>query len=190
LKPGQSPEASTAFSEDEFETVCGVADGLTVYVGGRGWSAKPDLNFAGELVRFLGTTGVHVSEAGKLTTANLHANRLVLNRPKTHATVVVPLQHEVQGAVRSFLSKKRPRHRNTYFHIFKKIERAIEEREGVTIKVNGDRFRHYAGRHWLEMGIDPVQVSALLGTTVKTLEKHYGKSSPDAIEEALRERGW
>jgi hypothetical protein len=193
---GKHPDIASEFSPDEFEAVCHAADKVVVHRGGRGWSAKPDPDFAGEVVRVLGRTGIHPSKIGWLGPQNLQDDVLSWHRTKPRPgrrlgkKVWVPVHHELLGLLPRFLAKEKPKTKWSYEDILQRVERQVLEDEGLAVHVNALRFRYFAARTFLEMGLDAVEVCQMLGTSLQTLSDHYGRTSPEALKDKLRGLAW
>lgn len=185
------PDAFEPFSPDEFEAVCEAAGRVTLHIG-RGWSARPDPDFAAQLVRFWARTGIHPSKIGGLGPSNIQGDLLVWRRPKVKRNnrVELPIHHELLPWVRDFLAKPKPQGRWAYNRMLAKIGAELTEHEGVDVHINPMRFRHFAARSLLEMGMDPVIVARLLRVSLVTLQNHYGSLSPERMVETLRSAGW
>jgi hypothetical protein len=185
----RSDDYHYAFSPDEYAAICEAADGLTTYLG-RGWSALPDREFAGQVVRVLARTGIHPSRIGSLGMSNLRDDVLTWPRPKTREWPWVPVHHELAPWIENFLSKTKPRNRSSYTRILRRVERQISETEEVSIHLNPLRFRHFAAHTFLvEMQLPVPVVCDLLRVTPKML-RPYSNQGPDYLRELLRARGW
>lgn len=184
----RSDDYHYAFTDEEFETICAVADGVTVWLG-QGFARQPDPEFAGELVRVLGRTGIHPSRVGLLGPANLRDDILTWPRPKTSRWPWVPVHHELSPWIEGFLSKPKPRHRGAYNPILGRVEQQIAEEEGVRIHLNPLRFRHFAAKTLLEMGVPVPVVCEFMGCSEKML-RYYSNQGPQYVRDLLRSKGW
>jgi len=184
----RSDDFHYAFNAEEFDAICGAADRLTVYLG-RGWASKPDPAFAGQIVRVLGRTGIHPSKLGALGPGNLRDDILTWPRPKTHEWAWVPVHRDLLPWIEEFLSKPKPRDRSRYTRILRRVEYELIEEDGLSIHLNPLRFRHFAARTLLEMGIPEPQVCDFLRVTHKTL-RAYSNQGPEYLRDLLRSRGW
>lgn len=121
----------------------------------------------------LGLTGIHVSCLSELTESNMQPSgdtfHLSWERPKTGLAMSTILTPESAEAIRPFLvlTKKAP---ITYW----KMVRDIGNRAGFG-GISPMTYRHLVCVRELDRGIPYPIVAQMLGTTIRTLERHYSK---------------
>jgi hypothetical protein len=209
-------DASEGFSNEELRIILEEADGMSVWLKGRG----DDPNFMGRLVRFILYTGVHVSvlsgahshksnakdsdewipARGWLTSKCLSERIapsgekrmfIVYRRPKKRTDNIthVPVSKEIAPWVAEFLDQKRPHSRVRYNQLLLELQAKLHER-GLRIHLNPHRFRHAAMRLLSqEFQLDMEDVERITATSRGTLDR-YAKKTVDQIADELAGKNW
>jgi len=155
---------------------------------GSSFDGLPDRNFVYRTVRILLVTACHVSVLPDLTSGNLKEPKpfggsilpyLAWRRPKPDATyqeIEIPiddLDADILPWLPGYLDQIRPRNRDSYNKILKRLSEEVERRTGRKIKINPLRFRHTTAIAWDRLGLSPVEISVLLGCSPEVVVSNY-----------------
>ena len=149
-------------------------------------------DFVGKLVRVLWGTAIHPSLIHGLRSSNLvrdHELGLVLEWPRTkHGRWVrVPVSGSLLPWLPEWLDSRKPRRRQTYDHILKRLAEEVEERTGRRIHLSALRLRHGAIVRWYHHHhLTAQEVCDLAGTTWRTIQT-YATRPPEQVATKLRE---
>jgi integrase len=140
--------------------------------------AKPQTRALRCLVRILYHSGLRISDACMLRPQDFDANRIRRVNQKNQETVFIPIPPDLKRELDQIPLN------GGYYFLQGQSERHCTQTDAWRTILNdafkkdvpgfhAHRFRHTAAVNWLASGLTIEEVAALLGNSVKVVEKHY-----------------
>ena len=194
----RSPEASKPFTRAEVRALLKAADGMVH----RRRNRSEDVAFFGRMLRVFLTFGPHPSKVGGWSSReNLRVRPtergdrtyFVWVRAKPTETTRPNIEIEVPSSylpwLPGWLDQPKPISPETYWRLFRDIERQAKSESGYDIHANPLRARHTCGQQMLAQGFTYVDVEAAIGVSADTL-RIYGLSTPEQRGEMAEKIDW
>jgi integrase/recombinase XerD len=153
---------------------------------------KPQTRILRCFVRILFYSGLRISDACMLRPEDFDGNRIRRVNQKNNETVFIPIPPDLKAEL-DLLSLN-----SGYYFLRGQSEKHYTQSDAWRTILNDTfkesipdfhphRFRHTAAVNWLASGLSMEEVAALLGNSVKIVEKHYASFCP-ARQETLERK--